>query len=551
MGEQKDNKRITPTYRPEQAPKNAPCQAACLNCGDVRGWIGLVAQRRRTGTPRAEAFAQAWRNIVEVNPFPATLGRICPHPCESACNRADKDEPLAINALERFLGDHAISAGLDLPKLALPGSRKESLGVVGAGPSGLSFAYQMARRGYRVTVYDSNDRAGGMLRFGVPNYRLPHDILDVEIGRIHDLGVEFRLGTNIGADNSLEELQERHDYLYLGIGAQRGRNLELPGMDGPGVYIATDFLERINCGEKPDLGRHVVVVGGGNSAIDAARSARRLGAEVTIMYRRSLAQMPAVQDEIEEAMEEGIELMLQATPASLERTSEGQLAAINGVRMDLDDAGSSGRPRPVPRKDSEFSLQADTLVLAISQLPVLDGLDGTPVDKGWVVADSQGRVSEKLLAGGDAVGLGLAGNAIVQGRHAAEALFTRLTGEEPPAENASGVTAGPEEVRHEQKSNSEAVHATRLEPEERLKQFDAEVSETISEEQFLEEVERCFSCGACYGCEQCYMYCTAGCFTRVEEAGPGTYFSLDLDACRECGKCVEMCPCGYLEVVQP
>ena len=207
-----NDKRITPSYRPAQEPKTAPCQSACLNCGDIRGWIGLVAQRRKLGLTREQAYARAWEKIAEVNPFPSTLGRICPHPCQSACNRGGKDEPLAINAMERFLGDFAIDASLPLPRVAAPPS-SVSVAAVGAGPSGLSFAYQMARRGYRVTVYDSREAAGGMLRFGVPTYRLPKDVLQSEIDRILELGVDLQLGVSVGSDIDLETLRDPRIFL--------------------------------------------------------------------------------------------------------------------------------------------------------------------------------------------------------------------------------------------------------------------------------------------------------------------------------------------------
>ena len=300
-----DRERITPSYRPRQAEKTAPCQVGCANCGDIRAWIGTVAQRHKTGISREEAFAEAWRLITDVNPFPASLGRICPHPCESHCNRADLDEPLAINAMERFLGDFAIRTGLPLQRNGEPPSG-EWLGVVGAGPSGLSFAYQAARRGYRVTVYDARSHAGGMLRHGVPDFRLPRDVLDAEIQKILDLGVELHLNTKVGSDISLEELRERHSSLYLGIGAQKGRGLKIPGADGPCVWTGTDFLERINKGEEIDIGARVVVVGGGNTAIDAARCARRSGSSVTILYRRTRTEMPAIAHEIDDAIEEGV-----------------------------------------------------------------------------------------------------------------------------------------------------------------------------------------------------------------------------------------------------
>ena len=222
---------ITPAWQPRQVEKTPPCQATYPNCGDIRGWIGTVAQRRRTGLSRSEAYARAWRTIANVNPFPATLGRICPHPCESHCNRGVRDEPLAINALERFLGDHAIAAGLPLERLA-ESPAPASIGVVGAGPSGLSFAYQMARRGYRVTVYDARSKPGGMLRYGVPDYRLPPSVLDAEIARILDLGVTLHGNVRLGRDISLAELRERHAHLYLATGPERGRDVTIRSAEG-------------------------------------------------------------------------------------------------------------------------------------------------------------------------------------------------------------------------------------------------------------------------------------------------------------------------------
>ena len=540
--------RITPAYRPQQVEKAAPCQGGCANCGDIRGWIGIVAQRDKLGLDREEAYARAWRIITDVNPFPATLGRICPHPCEDHCNRAEWDQPLAINAMERFLGDFGIHARLPLQRRADP-DESEKIGVIGAGPSGLSFAYQMARRGYRVTVYDARDKAGGMLRYGVPDYRLPQDVLDAEIQKILDLGVELKLGCEVGADISLEELRARHDALYLGIGAQQGQALPIPGAEGPGVYTGTDYLARINRGEAVDTGARVVVVGGGNTAIDAARCALRAGAEVTILYRRSRGEMPAIACEIDDALDEGVALELLSAPVAVSRRSDGRPDAVRVQRMRLGEPDESGRRSPVPIPGSEFEIQADTLVMAVSQVPSLRGLEALDHQGDWLVADDTGAVGENVLAGGDALGLGIAGEAIVQGRRAAEALHARLRGlEEGVAPDAGppGIDAG--KVRFASKPASTATPAPTLPVHQRVQSGMAEVAGTISEEQFLDEIQRCYSCGSCFGCEQCYMYCTTGSFTRLEEPRPGMYFALNLDACQECGKCVEVCPCGFLEV---
>lgn len=542
-----ESERITPAFRPVQVEKAAPCQEGCANCGDIRGWIGTIAQRNKTGLSREEAFARSWRMIADVNPFPSALGRVCPHPCEESCNRSTLDEPLAINAMERFLGDWAIEQGLALERLEnVP--VEIWIGVVGAGPSGLSFAYQMARRGYRVTIYESRAQAGGMLRYGVPDYRLPQEVLDAEIQRILDLGVDLKLNMAVGRDISLEALRARHTRLYLGIGAQMGREIGIPGETGPSVWTGTDFLSRINRGEEIEVGERVVVVGGGNTAIDAARVARRKGADVTVLYRRSLEEMPAREFEIEEALEEGINLFFLAAPVRIERTPDGKLDTLLACRMQLGEPDSSGRRRPLPVPDSEFILPLDTLIAAVSQSPGLAGFEALGHEGNWLIPDADGAVGSGVLAGGDVLELGIAGNAIMQGRQAAEQVHFHLQGikDDASTEN-SRPDIKPDQVKLDSKPASEAVRAPKLPGDERIARGSAEVSSTISEEQFLAEAERCFSCGFCFGCEQCSMFCTSGCFTRLEEAMPGMYFTLLLDECKECGKCIEVCPCGFLE----
>jgi len=542
-----DGSRITPAFRPVQVKKTAPCQVACPNCGDIRGWIGTVAQRKKIGLTKHEAFERAWRVIVDVNPFPSCLGRICPHPCEQHCNRNDLDEPLAINAMERFLGDYAIEQNLGLERLASAGA-DEWIGVVGAGPSGLSFAYQMARRGYRVTVYEEKSEAGGMLRFGVPDYRLPQSILDAEIERILALGVELRLGVAIGRDVTLEELRERHAAIYLGLGAQMGRNLGIPGEDGPSVWVGTDYLAAVNRGETVNVGARVVVIGGGNTAMDAARTARRQGAEVIVLYRRSRQEMPAIPAEIEDAVEEGVRLELLAAPMRVDRSPDGDLVGITACRMQLGEPDASGRRRPVAVAGSEFSLPADSVIAAISQSPVIEGFEALDHEGSSFRVKTGAVIEDGVLAGGDLLGLGIAGNAIVQGRRAAENLHRQLRGiEGGQVEVEKGHGIASERVKFESRPASPAARQSRLPVEERIGKPTAEVTGTILEETFLAEVERCYSCGSCMGCEQCSMFCTPGCFTRLEEVGPGMYFTLTLDNCEECGKCIEVCPCGFLE----
>lgn len=535
-----------PRYRPRQFEKQAPCAAGCASGSDVRDWIGIVAQRDRTGLDDDEAYAGAWRKITDANPFPSVLGRICPHPCEVGCNRAQNDGAVAINALERFLGDWAIDRGLELEVIdAAP--KAESIGVIGAGPSGLSFAYQMARRGYSVSVYEQRPMAGGMLRYGVPDYRLPPNVLTAEIERIRQLGVEIHTNFAIGIDISIEDLRSAHEILYLGIGAQQPRRLGIRGEDGDGVYSGTDFLGRINEGEVINVGSRVIVVGGGNTAIDAARVARRKGAAVTLVYRRTRTEMPAIAAEVDEALEEGVELELLTAPVEIVR-SEGAVIALVAERMRLGKPGSDGRRRPEPLADSLLELAADTVIAAVGQLPDWTAIDGLEPEGGWIVTSDLGRIDHALWAGGDVRGLDIAGSAIAHGRRAAEQVHAELRGiKEQRSDRSAPIDA--HSVNFDFKESRPPVQPSRLATTEAVRIATAELTSTITEDEFLAEIDRCFSCGLCMGCQQCWMYCTAMSFTKVLQPQAGRYYTLTLDACEECGKCIEVCPCGYLEVI--
>jgi len=529
--------------RPRQSEQLPPCALGCATGADIRGWIGVVAQRRKLGLWDAEALTRAWRMVTDVNPFPATLGRICPHPCEAGCNRAGKDGAVAINALERFLGDWGLRQRLGLQRLEKD-PKPQSIGVIGAGPAGLSFAYQMARRGYRVTVYEKNEKPGGMLQYGIPEYRLPEDIVAAEVGRILALGVELRLGTGIGRDISVSRLKAQHDILFLGIGALRARRLGIPGEDGGGVWSGTEYLASINRGEPPALGAEVIVIGGGNTAIDAARTARRAGARVTLLYRRTRQEMPAIAAEVEDALAEGVTLTMLVAPVRIHRTN-ARVSAIVVQQMTLGEPEASGRRRPVPVVGSEHELPASAVIAAVSQEPDWEGLDGLAPGASWIENAEQGRIDDRLWAGGDALGLGIAGIAIAGGRRAAEALHARLRNHALPASTAPTAIAA-SALKPDFYCARPRAAVPEISGADRLAAPEIEVRGTISEAQFLEEVERCFSCGLCFGCEQCFMYCNAGGFSRLEERTPGTYFALEHDACEGCRKCIELCPCGYL-----
>jgi NADPH-dependent glutamate synthase beta subunit-like oxidoreductase/ferredoxin len=530
---------------PEQLTKLAPCQSGCAAGTDVRGWIAVIAQRNQLGLDLDEACERAWRCLVETNPFPATTGRICPHPCEAGCNRSEKEGAVAVQALERYLGDWALARGLRLARLGEE-TRAESVGVVGGGPAGLSFSYQMARRGYPVTVYEQESQAGGMLLRGIPAYRLPESVLAAEIQRIVDLGVELRLGARAGVDFPLTQLRERHDAIFLGIGAQVGRRLDLAGEEGEGCLTGTAYLRAVNDGRAPRLGERVAVVGGGNTAVDAARAARRGGSRVTLLYRRTRGEMPAVAGEVDEALEEGVELVELVAPVAVLREAGG-LRGLRLQRMRLGTPDPSGRRRPEPIPGSEHELAVDAVIAAVSQEPDWEGLDGLRPAGGWIPADGYGVVADGVWAGGDARGLGIAGLAISQGRLAAESVHARLRGLPDPAQAESGSRplAQVRAAFYETLPRTDVPH---LPPAERLARPDAEVVATVDEASFLREASRCLSCGSCFGCQHCWMYCNPGGYTRIDEVAPGTYFALDLGACEGCGKCIEVCPCGFLSV---
>ena len=531
---------------PEQLDKLPPCSANCPSGVNIRDWIAKIAQRDGTGLSKEEAYAQAWYAIVEYNPFPATMGRICPHPCEADCNRMDKDGAVAVNALERFVGDWAISQGLSLPVLEVE-TKSESVGVIGSGPAGLSFAYQMQRRGYAVTVYDLHDAPGGMLRYGIPEYRLPRHVLEAEVSRISDLGVRFEMQTRVGADLALSELQSRHHVLFVGLGAQIGRALGVAGEEGAGIWTGTDFLRRHNSGENMEIGARVVVVGGGNTAIDVARVARRKGADVTILYRRTREAMPAIDLEIDEALKEGVRIEYLSSPTAVVRTDSGDLAGVQVQRVRLSEPDDSGRPRPIPVDGAVHTMLASSIVTAISQEPDWSSLDALHPAGGWL--QPVDRADGPILAGGDVTGLSIASHVIAQGKAAAERIHARMRNLPESKIRLDGAVIGKEHMKTDLYPESPRVSIPEAEIEDRLADPAREITATISEDEFLREVGRCLSCGSCFGCQHCWMYCNGRGFTRIESPVPGRYFVLSLDMCEGCGKCIDVCPCGYLGVL--
>ncbi len=537
--------KVVSDLRPEYVPKLPPCGNACPNETSIRKIITTIAQAERKEISHEESFRQAWDILLEKNPFPAVCGRVCPHPCEAECNRTHKDGAVGINNIERFVGDWALEQGLKVDKLS-DETYPEKIAVVGAGPAGLSCAYQLARQGYPVTVFEAFPKPGGMLRYGIPEYRLPREVLDAEIQRILDLGVDLQCNTSIGRDISMEDLRKEYSVIFVGIGAHKGLPLRIPGEEAENVYTGADFLHRVNSGEQIDVGDKVIVIGGGDSAIDAARVSKRLGADVTILYRRTVKEMPAIEHEIEEAQKENINMEFLAAPVEFLMDGNGRAQGMKCIRMELKESDSSGRPRPVPIEGSEFEVGASTVIAAISQEPDFTGFDNLHEGRDWIKTDEQGKTTEEnVFAGGDALDLGIATLAIFHGRRAAELVHCNLRGiPQEPKEKPPIITH--DKMKLDFYEASERHEAPSIPPEERMNNPWQEVEKGLTQEEAIEEAKRCMSCGMCFDCGTCWKYCQDGAI--IKPPFPLQPYKFKLEFCQGCKKCAEECPCGFIEM---
>ncbi len=482
-------------YAPNSTPPAAPCMTHCLQGTDIRTVLQLVAKVERGEKPPDEAFEEAWRIIVEKNPLPSVCGRVCPHPCEGYCLRSQVDEPVAVNHIERFIGDWGLAHGFKFTKLTSE-RQLEKVAIVGSGPAGLSCAYHLARRGYAITVFEAFPKAGGMLRYGIPPYRLPRHILDAEIERILELGIELRLNTAVGKEIPLERIQADYNAVFIGIGAQKAVRLGCRGEECQGVYGGVEFLRLVNSGQPVNIGGTVVVVGGGNTAVDAARTARRLNPEaaVTVLYRRTRAEMPAIAEEIEAAREEGVEFRFLAAPLEIQGEN-GRLARVLCQQMQLAEPDESGRRKPVPIAGETFVLSADTLIAAVSQETDWEGLETLKdVSKPSSKTDSNARTADRVYAGGDVKEPGLVAESILQGRQAAEEMHARFRGLElPPVAEVESIS--PERMHLDAVRPSPRHQPKQIEVSQRIQQPWKEVSATLSCENAVREAGRCIGCG--------------------------------------------------------
>jgi len=532
--------------RPRAAEKTAPCVCGCPQGTDIRGWIQNIAQHEAYGKTSDQAMEEAFYGIAENNPFPATCGRVCPHPCEDGCNRVEVDSAVSINAMERHIGDFGLEKDLKF-KMLTEDRYDEKVAIVGAGPAGLTCAYHLARRGYGVTVFEAFPKAGGMLYYGIPAYRLPRDVLQKEVDKILDLGVELKLNTSVGKDIPYEDIKKDYRAIFVGIGAHKGYQLRVEGEDAPNVFTGTEFLNRANSGEKVEIGDKVVVVGGGDTAVDAARVARRMGADVTIVYRRTRKEMPAIQPEIDGAEEEGVKIHLLTQPIEIIQ-KDGKAVAIRCQKQELGEPDASGRARPVPIEGSEFEIELTALIPAISQEPDFEPLPDLREGRDWMKVDANMRKQDEegVFGGGDVLDLGLATIAIAQGKKAAISIDCYLRGKPVPEDAVQAPVVKSDIMKLSYYKEAVRHEFDEMPVDQRFADPDAEIAQGLNTEQTIDEAKRCLSCGMCFDCETCWMFCQNSVFEKLPK---GQHYKFKIELCNGCKKCAEECPCGYIDMV--
>ncbi len=525
--------------------KLPPCNSNCPAGEDIVKYL--------MNTARGE-YEKGWLQIVKENPFPGVCGRVCPHFCETDCNREQMGGPINIHSAERFLAENGRNPDLfnDLKE----GDKDKSIAVIGSGPAGLTCSYHLALKGYNVKVFEAKPEPGGYMQYGIPSYRLPREVLEREISDILSLGVEIETGTKVGKDVVFDKLTTEYDAVFAATGFHKSRNLEIPNENSDGVHAGVNLLDEIITDNSPDLGDKVAVIGGGNTAMDVARSVLRLGSTPIVLYRRTRREMPAISEEIDEAIEEGIEIRYLVSPTSVIE-EDGKVSGLRYQKMELGEPDSSGRRRPVPVEGTEDQMEVTDVVTAIGETSDLSYLDNEVETTSWSIkTDEIARTNiEGVFAGGDVVtGDGTVTHAIGSGKKAAMSIHSYLSDREtPPFEEKFYVfprdldgsqTVDFEDLNTAYSEDEERLKTDQIEPRERTASF-KEVNREFSIPRAIKESLRCFHCGTCDECDNCYNYCPDMSILREVKEGEGA-FSVDTSHCKGCGVCAEECPTNVI-----
>jgi len=529
-----------------------PCTNSCPAGEDIRGYQNIL-RGVETVEGIDDKWEAAWRRLVENNPFPAIMGRICPAPCEGGCNRAEVDETVGINSIEHALGQYALEKGFGLGEAGKDSGKK--IAVIGAGPAGLSAAYQLRKKGHAVTIYESQKKTGGMMRYGIMGYRVDREILDSEIQRILDLGVEMKTGVKIGSDVQLSDLEKQYDAVFLGVGAQQGRNLPVTGFDNsPYVSNAIKFLmEYEQDPEKMIIGKNIVVLGDGDVAMDVARLGLRLGSKATILSAVDREDMNCSAPEFDEAVDEGTEFTYNVSVTEVLKDGD-KVRALKCVKMTKKEKGEDGWNHAIPFmrykqvEGSEFELETDMVVASIGQATDMSGFEDVANNKGFLPIDMNHQVKnrEKLFAGGDAIKIDLITTAVGHGRKAAESIDVYLSGKPQPAK-----------IRHEI-ADFKKIRPYFFEKTDKSKRSHrkidnvvgnfAEILEPLESSMAEWEANRCMSCGLCFTCKQCLLYCPQEAISLDRKSPIGEKMFTDYNKCVGCHICHEICPSGFIDM---
>ncbi len=541
--------------KPQYANKVPPCQAGCPTAMPIEKVMGLLEKGK---------LQQAAREILQENPFPGICGRVCYHPCETACNRGRFDSPLAIQLVERFVADQMTDACAQSEQA---NQKSDSIAVIGSGPAGMAAAYFLRLLGYEVTVFEAENQLGGILRYGIPPYRLPRAVLDHELNRIVALGVKVEKGVRVGRDIPWSELRG-FDARFLAPGLGKSRKLGIPGEEADNVESGLDFLRRFNTGGPRHIGKRLIVVGGGNTAIDVVRTAVRAGCkDVNLLYRRTKAEMPALAGEVDEADREGVTMSFLTQPTQFIADEANRVVALQVVRMQLTEPDESKRARPVPIDGSERLIDTDHVVIAVGEtehetaMPN-DGDLSREQHVSFIRSTSNGR----FYTGGDLSNDQLTVvTAIASGKRAAIAIDAELRGPDPDwkalqvaggglsfaryrgkdgNERGNDRTIGIEGINPDYFEKQERARTPRLSVKERVSGFE-EVNLGLSLNAAIAESKRCFHCGVCTACDNCFIFCPDAAVVKNSD----NTFDIRYEYCKGCGICVTECPRGAMEMI--